>query len=91
MNVGRDALPSDFHKGDVSDDSEIEVLAHGALSSPGACPASKGPEAGMAEMLEGGMREDPTHRIIDVGEAVLAGYPAAAAVLTYCIERKNLT
>jgi len=30
-------------------------------------------------------------RLIDVGETVRAGYPAAAAVLTYCIERKNLT
>ena len=30
-------------------------------------------------------------RPIDVGETVRAGCPAAAAVLTYCIERKNLT
>lgn len=30
-------------------------------------------------------------RLIDVGETVRAGYPAAAAVLTYCIVRKNLT
>ena len=30
-------------------------------------------------------------RLIDVGETVRAGCPAAAAVLTYCIEQKSLT
>ena len=94
------ALPSDWRQVDASDDPEMEVLAHGPMTECGYAPTvvvrrlphlKGGPEAGMAAMLEGGMRENPTHRIIDVGEAVLAGYPAAVAVLTYCIEQKNLT
>ena len=92
-------LPFDWRQVDASDDPEMEVLAHGPMTGYGYAPTvivrrlphlEGGPEAGMSAMLEGGMREDPTHRIIDVGETVLAGYPAAVAVFTYCIEQKSL-
>ncbi len=94
------SLPPDWRQVDASDDPGIEILALGPVTEYGYAPTvivkrlpylEEGPEKGMAVMLEGGRQEDPTNRVIDVGEAKLGGYPAAVAVFTYCVEQRNLT
>lgn len=94
-------LPPDWSEVDVSDNpDDVEFMVRGPVTEYGYAPTviakrlprlDEGIEVGMAMLLDPGLREDPSHRLIDVGEVMLAGYRAAVAVLTYNSRDRNIT